>query len=83
MANFMKIGENFSELSCKIFMTNPEKNEDEDEKNKENEFDFLIFHIKIRFYRTFHKYLRKTVFLEIFIWEEDTKTDVSKGLIGQ
>ena len=35
------------------------KNEDEDEKYWKNEFDFWIFHAKIRFYGNCHENLRK------------------------
>ena len=38
---------------------NDAKNEDEDEKIWKNDFDFWIFHIKIRLYDNFHENLRK------------------------
>ena len=45
------------------------KNADEDENIWNNEFDFWIFHIKIRLYHNFHKNLTRknlTLFFEIF-----------------
>ena len=40
-------------------MTNQGKNENEDGKSSENEFDLWIFHIKIRLYGYFHENLRR------------------------
>ena len=50
----------------KTFLTNWGKNEDEDEKNWKNEFDFWVFHIRIRLYRNFHENLSKN-FLNHFL----------------
>ena len=61
-------------------MTNGSKNEDEDEKIWENEFNFWILHIKIRLRGTFHKNVRKKFFFEIFTCEAHTRTEVLKGL---
>ena len=57
------------------FLTNWDKNEDEDEKIWENEFDIWILCVKITLYKTFHENLRNKAFFEIF-----TRTEVSKGL---
>ena len=40
VAVFMKIREKFFDPSCKTYLTNQCKNEGEDEKKKENDFDF-------------------------------------------
>ena len=44
------------------FLTNRGKNKDEDKKVWKNEFDFWIFHIKIRFCGNFHENLGKKIF---------------------
>ena len=77
----MKIGEKHFWPIFKTFFNNRGKNKDEDEKIWKNEFHFCFSHIKVRLHRTFHKNLRKIFFFEIFIWEGDTRTEVSKGLI--
>ena len=41
------------------FLTSQGKYENEDEKARENEFDFSILHIKIRLCGSFHENLRK------------------------
>ena len=46
-----------------------------------SKFDFRTLHIKIRWYGTFHKNLRKKSFFKFFTWEGRTRTEVSKGLI--
>ena len=47
-------------------MTNWGRNEDEDEKVWENEFNFLIIHIKIRLYGNFHENPLKKMFEPFF-----------------
>ena len=47
-----------------------------------NEFDFWIFHIKIRLYGSFHKNLRKKGFFEIFTCKGHTRTEVLKRLMS-
>ena len=47
-------------------MTYPGKNEDEHEKVWENEFNFLIIHIKIRLHGNFHENLLKKKFNPFF-----------------
>ena len=42
-------------------MTNRSKNKNEDEKIRENDFEFWIFNSKIRLCDSFHENLRKTV----------------------
>ena len=55
----MKIQEKYFDPSCKTFLINRGKNEDEDEKIRENDFGFRILHIKIRLCGSFHENLRK------------------------
>ena len=43
----------------RTFLTNQGKNEDENEKLWENEFNFSIIHITIRLCDSFHENLRK------------------------
>ena len=43
----------------KTILTNRGKNEDEDKKSWESEFNFSILHVKIRLYRNFHKNLKR------------------------
>ena len=56
------------------------KNEYEDEKIWNNEFDFLILHIKIRLCVTFHENLRQNFSFRNFYLEEDILEE-PKGLI--
>ena len=49
----------FFDPFCKTFLTNRDKNEDEDKKISKNEFDFSILDIKTRLYKNFHENLRK------------------------
>ena len=60
MEIFMKSWENFflTHLVSHL-LTNQGKNENEDGKGSENEFDLWIFHIKIRLYGYFYENLRR------------------------
>ena len=60
MTIFMKIWEEKICPLFKTFLINWDKNEDVNENNWENDFDFLILHIKIRLCGSFPKNLKKT-----------------------
>ena len=57
----MKIFEKKIDLFYRTFLTNRGKNENNDEKIRKNESDFLILHIKIKLYGNFHENPRKIV----------------------
>ena len=61
VAIFKKIGEKFFYPFFKTFLTNRGKNENEDEKILENEFDFSIVHMKIRLCGSCHENGRKMI----------------------
>ena len=48
MAFSQKSDKIFFDPFCETFLTNRGKNKDEDEKIRKNDFDFRIFHVKIR-----------------------------------
>ena len=55
---FMKIlGKNFSAIYFETFLTNRDKNDDENEKTWENKSDFLILYIRIKLNGNFHENL--------------------------
>ena len=63
VAIFMKIlGKNFSAINFKTFMTNWDKNEDENEKTWENKSDFWILYIRIKLNGNFHENLWEKTF---------------------
>ena len=65
-------------------MTNWGKNEDEDEKIWENELDFWILHIKIRFNETLHKNLWKKCLTQVLgnFWLIEAKTKMKMKKYG-
>ena len=82
---FMKILEKFFWLIFKLFLIYPGKNEDEHEKVWENEFNFLIIHIKIRLHGNFHENLLKknlTHFLGHF-WLIEAKMKMKMKTFGK
>ena len=67
MAIFMKIfGKKVLIHFFVTFLTNPGKNENEDEKIWKNESDFWILHVKIRLCGNFHENVRKKFFDPFF-----------------
>ena len=70
VAIFMKIPRKTFD-PFKAFLTNQDKNEDEDEKIWKNEFDFWILHIKLCCMKLFIKIWQRS-FLSKFLPEKDT-----------